>query len=266
RQLMQERGGALPQSADELRAVPGIGAYTAAAIASIAHGQAVAVVDGNVERVLCRLAGWDASAGAGKSALRRRIGGLAAQWVDPVRPGDFNQAIMELGATVCLPRNPKCPQCPLWASCVTRGEHKTAPRARIETRDAGFALCVRGARASRPAVLLEQRPAAESVMPGLWQLPALRETELAPGLIAITLRHAIMQINYRVRIRKVAQQKVTDLTRKSGRRRWVQVAELPQMALTGLARKVLSRAHLMPAHGFAPDDGSLGVGSSKSHS
>jgi len=243
RQVMKESGGVLPRTADELRQLPGIGEYTAAAIASIAHGEAVAVVDGNVERVLCRLAGWDALDRVSKSLLRRRISGLAAQLVDLARPGDFNQAIMELGATVCLPRNPQCAQCPISGPCVTRGEHKTAPRARMQTQDAAYALCVRPGKA---AVLLEQRPASESVMGGMWELPGLREADLNAEGPAMTVRHAIMQVNYRVRVWHVAEREVSELTRKAGRRRWVPLGELPQMALTGLARKVLTRAKLTP--------------------
>jgi A/G-specific adenine glycosylase len=248
RQVMNDHGGLLPQTVSGLRKLPGIGVYTAAAIASIAHSEAVAVVDGNVERVLCRLAGWDASHTAGKSGLSRRIADLAARLVDPGRSGDFNQAMMELGATVCLPRNPKCLLCPIAAACVTRGEHKTTPRPRMQARDAAYALCVRGAATRTPAVLLEQRPASASVMPGLFELPALPEYDFPSGELAMTVRHAIMQVNYRVRIRRVAEPEVGALTRKGGRRRWVAVADLPRVALTGLARKVLARANLMPGH------------------
>src|SRR5579863_2545046 len=98
--------GNLPATSEELRALPGVGAYTAAAIASIAFGEPVAVVDGNVERVLCRMAGWELGSRAGGAALKKQIDALAGQLVDPARPGDFNQAVMELGATVCLPRSP----------------------------------------------------------------------------------------------------------------------------------------------------------------
>ena len=159
--------GKMPKTAAELRALPGIGGYTAAAIASIAFGEAVAVIDGNVERVLCRIAGWDANGGH-----RRKVEELAARLVDPLRPGDFNQAMMELGATVCLPRNPQCLVCPVSEDCKTRGEHKTAARARMVSREVGYALCLRqAARGSDREVLLEQRPPAVSVMPGLWELP-----------------------------------------------------------------------------------------------
>ncbi len=137
-------GGNLPERAEQLRILPGIGAYTAAAIASIAHGERVAVVDGNVERVLCRVAGWDAGSRKGGGA---RCGARLRIWpgrlLDPARPGDFNQAIMELGATVCAPRNPQCLVCPLAAECKTRGEHKTPRRAPMMSRAVAYALSVR---------------------------------------------------------------------------------------------------------------------------
>src|ERR1035438_7900728 len=83
------RQGNLPTTSAALRLLPGIGAYTAAAIASIAYGEAVAVVDGNVERVLCRLEGWEAGTQSGGAAHKRKIGDLATQLVDPAQPGDF---------------------------------------------------------------------------------------------------------------------------------------------------------------------------------
>ena len=112
--VARERGGKFPATAKELRALPGVGRYTAAAIASIAFGEPVAVVDGNVERVLQRVSG-------------RRLTGedfwlQAERLLDRERPGDFNQAMMELGATVCTPRAPACLSCPVVELCATRGE------------------------------------------------------------------------------------------------------------------------------------------------
>src|SRR5579864_7539377 len=130
--------GQMPRTAADLRALPGIGAYTSAAIASIAYDEPVALVDGNVERVLCRLAGWNA-----KNGHARKVEALAERLVDQARPGDFNQAMMELGATICLPRNPQCLVCPLAEHCKTRGEHKTAPRPRAVVREVGHALCLK---------------------------------------------------------------------------------------------------------------------------
>jgi A/G-specific adenine glycosylase len=248
--VAEHHGGVLPATAAELRPLPGIGGYTAAAIASIAHGEPVAVVDGNVERVLCRLEGWSET--GSKGALRRKIEELAGRLVDPERPGDFNQAMMELGATVCLPRNPQCLVCPLAATCKTRGEHKTTARPRMESREAGHALAVRvgpspSADESSLEVLLEQRPATQTVMPGLWELPVLRDPAVAPEDLHMTLRHAIMQVNYEVRIRSVSECDVQSLTLTGGERRWVLLNQAMTMALTGMTRKVLTRIRLLEA-------------------
>ena len=241
--------------AEELRRLPGIGAYTAAAVASIAHGEPVAVVDGNVERVLCRLAGWEAGSRKGGGAtLRRKIEDLAGKLLDPARPGDFNQAIMELGATVCAPRNPQCLVCPLAVDCKTQGEHKTPRRAPMMSRAVGYALSVRTGSApekrSGPGareVLLEQRPAQQTVMPGMWELPTLARADVPQKDLRMTVRHAIMQVNYYVRIRTVFEDDIEGMTVVGGERRWVPLREAAGMALTGLARKVLARAHLLPA-------------------
>jgi A/G-specific adenine glycosylase len=244
--------GKMPVTAEGLRALPGIGAYTAAAIASIAHGEAVAVVDGNVERVLCRLEGLDASSSTGGAALKRRIATVADRLLDPAHPGDFNQALMELGATMCLPRNPQCLFCPLASRCQTRGEHKTPPRPRMLSRQAAHALAVRigpqsGAvpGVARREVLLEQRPASLTVMPGLWELPALLDPKVPEELQCMTVRHAIMQVNYYVRIRNVLEEDVDVLTISAGERRWIPINEAAGMALTGLTRKVLTRCRLL---------------------
>jgi len=249
--------GKLPATAAELRALPGIGPYTAAAVASIAYGEQVPVVDGNVERVICRMAGWEAGSGAsGRTALRRRIQAMAAELVDPSRPGDWNQAMMELGAVVCLPRHPRCATCPAERDCVTRGEHKTAPRPPMQSCEAAHALSVRSARkragkaprglASRE-VLLEQRPKSASVMPGMWELPALRDPKVPEKELRMSVRHSIMRVSYYVRIRTVFEDDVSKLTVRGGRRRWVPLSLTRTMPLTGLTRKVLSRAHLLPA-------------------
>ena len=245
--------GNLPASAEELRVLPGIGAYTAAAIASIAHGERIAVVDGNVERVLCRLSAWESEGRKGGAGLKRNVEALAAQLVDPRRPGDFNQALMELGATVCLPRKPLCLACPLAPDCTTRGEHKTAPRPRMLSREIARALCVRQASSAEEGgkevgqLLLECRPMELSVMPGMWELPALREATIPQGELLMTVRHAIVQVNYYVRIRSVNEKELETLGVEGGERRWVPPAVAAQMALTGLTRKVLARAHLLPA-------------------
>jgi A/G-specific adenine glycosylase len=237
--------GSLAATAAELLELPGIGPYTAAAIASIAYGEPVPVVDGNVERVLCRLMHWSAESSAVGHKLK--VESLAARLLDPERPGDSNQAMMELGATVCSPRNPRCLQCPLHQVCLTRGEHRTRIRAPMQTRVIAHALvlrtCAGGGERGRLSrqVLLEQRPASQSVMPGLWQLPELRHSVVPEDDLRMTVRHSIMQINYTVHIRAVPRSKAAVLTVRSGRRRWVALHETAAMPLTGLARKILTR-------------------------
>jgi A/G-specific adenine glycosylase len=242
--------GTLPATASELRQLPGIGDYTAAAIASIAYAERIAAVDGNVVRILCRLEGWKDDRHAGNGApLRRKIDVLANELVCLQQPGDWNQALMDLGATLCLPRNPQCLVCPVSQDCKTQGEHQTAPRPRMLSQIVAYALSIRaGQVADQPncEVLLEQRPASLSVMPGLWELPTLTQTDVPDKELCMTLRHAIMQINYTVHIRTVREADVEAMTLLGGQRRWVSLDEAATMALTGLARKVLKRDHLMP--------------------
>ncbi len=247
--VVNHREGKLPATAAELRLLPGIGTYTAAAIASIAYDERIAVVDGNVERVLCRLQGWEA-AGTSGAALRRKVEDAANELVDPEGPGDFNQAMMELGAMVCLPRNPQCLVCPVASGCVTQGEHKTQPRPRMLSREIGCALVLRSAPGrgnGHREVLLEQRPDSNTVMPGLWQLPALRDAAVPEAELQMTVRHAIMQVNYYVRVRLVVESDLDTLTVRDGRRCWISLRRAGDMALTGLTRKVLSRSRLLPA-------------------
>ena len=246
--VTEHRQGKLPATSAELKSLPGIGAYTAAAIASIAFGEPVPVVDGNVERVLCRLAGWEAGPRKSAAALKRDVEALAAELLDPAQPGEFNQAMMELGALVCTPRSPNCKECPIAAACQTRGEHRRPARPRMLSREVAHALSIRMAR-SIPTlhreVLLEQRPASHTVMPGLWELPLLRETTVPEVELRMAVRHAIMQVNYYVRVRSVLENDVPALTIEGGERRWVPLMELDTLPLTGLTRKVLTRAHLL---------------------
>jgi A/G-specific adenine glycosylase len=218
KKVVYEQAGKVPASAVELRALPGIGRYTAAAIASIAFGEPVAVVDGNVERVLQRL--------LGKRIAGELLWAAAREMLSAERSGDFNQAIMELGATVCLPRQPKCSLCPISRACATRGELPVVGRgARQEKRDVNYALDHRNG-----SIFLIQRPATMSLMPGMWELPEIADaTRSKPSL---NLRHSITVTDYRV---GVIESPAPDAA--SGR--WVAKSQLSKLPLTGLARKIL---------------------------
>jgi A/G-specific adenine glycosylase len=169
-QLARERpDGSLPSTYAELRDLPGIGEYTAGAIASIAFGEAVPAADGNVRRVLSRL--FDEPT-PGAAWLRSTAAGL----VDPGRPGDWNQALMEHGATVCAPRAPRCDVCPVSAWCAARAagtEHeRPRPSGRRAPRRGIFALAVLHFDGS---VLLERRQ-RDGLLGGMWAFP---EVEVA---------------------------------------------------------------------------------------
>ena len=250
--VVDQHQGNLPETAAALRTLPGIGAYTSAAIASIAFGEAAAVVDGNVERVLRRQTGTAepgvAASGEVHSTLNAaEIQSLANQLVDPRRPGDFNQAMMELGATICLPRNPLCLQCPVLPTCQTRGEHPTSERKPSVTAEIAFALLQRKGQGS-DQVLLERRPASATVMPGMWELPGVPRdlNPAASNLDAplLVLRHAIMQTNYRVTVIPLPARAMRGL-KVTTTQSWVPLADLATLPLTGLARKILLRLQLL---------------------
>jgi len=243
--VVREHYGALPRTAAELRKLPGIGEYTSSAIASIAFGEPVAVVDGNVERVLLRIFPEDEKP-ASPAAQGKWLRGHAGSLLDPQRPGDFNQSMMELGATVCLPQRPLCLQCPVQPFCTTRGEHQAPPPKKMRSRQIAYALLRRN-RAGATQVLLEQRSRSASLMPGMWELPEVAMQENDQERVEITLRHAITVTNYRVQVLSFSEQEAK--RRWAAReypRKWANSSELSSLPLTGLARKILRRLQIMP--------------------
>jgi A/G-specific adenine glycosylase len=238
-----ELHGVIPRTAAELRNLPGIGEYTSSAIASIAFGEPVAVVDGNVERVLLRVFPEEVKPLAA-AAEAKRCRERATSLLDVQRPGDFNQAMMELGATVCLPQRPLCLHCPVQSFCATRGEHRAAPRKKMRSQQIAYAL-LRRTRSGATQVLLEQRPPSASLMPGMWELPEVAMQESDENRVEITLRHAITVTNYRVRVLAFSEEEARWTTRKYPRK-WAKSSELARLPLTGLARKVLQRLQIMP--------------------
>ncbi len=244
--IVHKHGGTFPTSEKELRALPGIGRYTAAAIASIAFQQPVAVVDGNVERVLQRL--------SAKRLAGEELWNEANRLLDAKRPGDFNQAMMELGATVCTPRAPACLKCPVVEWCATRGELPAATNsAPQKKREIHYALHYRqaarkpprlpagGVREPGDKVFLVQRERNASLMPGMWELPEL-ETFTAAASPLFTLRHSITATDYTVRVWPARPAHATGGLVGG---KWIPVDRLRSVALTGLTRKILLRARLL---------------------
>lgn len=180
--IRREFGGALPPDAEALRTLPGIGRYTAGAIASIAFDRPEPVVDGNVERVLARRLGIRRAIPS--RDVSKRIWDEAARLAAGPRPGDLNQALMELGATVCLPRVPRCGECPWRRGCDARAAGdaeslpRKAPRARQKPIRAAAALLLRGGRA------LVVRRVAGSLLGGFFELPGV-ELERGEELLEV---------------------------------------------------------------------------------
>ena len=181
RQMVAEHGGRVPADAAALEALPGIGRSTAGAILALGFGQRAAILDGNVKRVLARhfaVEGWP-----GRSAVVRRLWALAEEHTPTQHTGAYTQAIMDLGALVCLPRRPLCAACPLAGSCAARAEGRTAqlptprPRRTLPLRHTRMLVLTR---AADGAVLLERRPPT-GIWGGLWCFPELDPHGDAPA-------------------------------------------------------------------------------------
>ncbi|HZL27204.1 MAG TPA: A/G-specific adenine glycosylase [Acidobacteriaceae bacterium] len=260
--VVRELGGQLPSTAAELRTLPGVGDYTAAAIASIAFGESIAVVDGNVERVLLRIAGEPEEKTA---AARAQVARVAQMLVPPPGkgrgrakgkgpkanpPGDHNQAMMELGATICVPRGPLCLQCPVVEFCRTRGEHVTMKREKQHVRRAAYLLAVR-TRDARVEVLLEQRAQEASLMAGMFELPPLPLDAVDGHSPVLRVRHAITDTNYAVEVYAESEGEpetaglLREVPANAEDLHWASAQQLHVLPLTGLARKVLVRMGVM---------------------
>ncbi len=164
-----ERGGRFPRTADALQELPGIGRYTAGAIASIAFGERAPVLDGNVRRVLARL--FDIETSIDELATLRTLWAIVEMLVPPGAPGDFNQSLMELGARVCTPRRPECDRCPVRKHCAARaiGRAEKLPLRRPKKKVPHHEI-VAAALRKNGRYLLGRRP-PKGLLGGLWEFP-----------------------------------------------------------------------------------------------
>lgn len=253
RAVVERHGGIFPSSLDGLRALPGIGDYTAAAVASIAFDLPAVPVDGNVERVVSRLFAVEEQLPAAKAIVKQ----LAASLLPPQRSGDFAQALMDLGATICTPKRPACALCPWSDVCAARerGDQETFPRkapkreGKLRRGTAFVALRADG------SVLLRQRPdkgllGAMTEVPGsewshdldvkdaLAAAPRLRgkpQWRRVPGVVTHVFTHFPLEL-------AVFAAHVPRATPALESARWVQLADLPGEALPTVMRKVLAHA------------------------
>jgi A/G-specific adenine glycosylase len=168
--VVAELGGRLPSSPEALRQLPGVGAYTSSALASIAFGKDTVALDGNLLRVLCRLFAVDDD--PGRPRIRRELERLALAMQPPGRAGEFNQAMMDHGATVCQPAKPRCPICPLTSACHAKAEGIQnelpirATRTHRPHRDVTAGVIEDG----NGRLLITQRP-LDGLLGGLWEFP-----------------------------------------------------------------------------------------------
>jgi len=246
------RGGTIPGRAEELERLPGIGPYTAAAIASIAFGEAVPVLDGNVARVMARRMALPGSIET--AAARRELLGGAAEHLDARRPGDSNQALMELGATLCTPRAPRCGECPLAEGCRGRAsgdpERFPAPRRRAATA----AVVETAALVESGGLLLfVRRPPDAGHLAGLWELPTVAGGGAqAEGALAAALGgrwrlgEARARVSHAITTRRItltahAASVAGEGVAEGREAAWWSPDEAGRRPLTGASRKLLAR-------------------------
>jgi A/G-specific adenine glycosylase len=185
RAIVEKHGGEVPESLEELLALPGLGPYTAAAVGSICFGVPALAVDGNVGRALCRLAGIEDD--FRRAPVRRRLEAYVADALSGHPPGDLNQAIMELGARVCVPRSPRCGDCPVAGCCEARalGIEDLIPRSRRQRVDAVTELAAVIERDGRYLLFRGQRP---SLVQDMWEFPTLDSRLASAGTPATARR------------------------------------------------------------------------------
>jgi A/G-specific adenine glycosylase len=259
-QVVTRFGGRVPDGAEALQSLPGVGRYTAGAVASIAFDRPAPIVDGNVARVLARLRGIrEPIEGA---AVRARLWAEAAGLAAGPAPGDLNQALMELGATLCTPRAPRCGACPVSRDCVAlaAGDAESLPR-RAPRRAPRLVHGVAALLLRRGRALAVRRPARVGLLGGLWELPGAEvpcparagaalsallcaRTGLALGRVELagSLEHAFSHRTLRLRVYRARVQ--AGRVRLDGwdRHRWVVPDDFAELPLGTLTRRALALA------------------------
>jgi A/G-specific adenine glycosylase len=261
RVVVREHGGRLPRSARELRALPGFGEYTAAAVASLAFGESVPAAEANVTRVLSRVHAIPGVAGG--KAHRQEVLRCAEEWqrAAPGRSGDLTAALMDLGQLVCRPRNPECPVCPIARGCAARrggvpekfpARRKKAPAIRVYV---AAAVAMRDGRA-----LLLQRP--ERRLQRLWQFPAAEGRSQGAALAALArelrtlglrrdpsaspspARHTIMNRDLRIAVYPAFPNPGSKI--KNPKSTWLTSRQLRRAAIPTLTRKIALASGFLP--------------------
>ncbi|MGE3770046.1 MAG: A/G-specific adenine glycosylase [Bdellovibrionales bacterium] len=241
--------GGFPRTAAELRKLPGIGPYTAAAIASIAFDESAPVVDGNIIRVLSRVF----TVASPLPGARKKIDALAAQETPAKRAGDYAQALMDLGATICTPRNPKCSDCPLRMQCGAYAQGKQekypvkAKKAAVPEKQAAAYVVV-----SDDGRVLLRRRAPTGLLGGMTEVPSSDWHEKAavrgrPRLPKIewqpmgSINHVFSHFKLTLHVQRGRVKKAPALAAPYF---WVRLSAVPKQALPTVMKKVLARAEV----------------------
>lgn len=255
RQIVESQGGRLPEDLKELRKVPGIGAYTAAAIGSMAFGLVEPAIDGNVERVISRYLGIEADPKRGKA--RQQVASGARSLIDEQRPGDSNQALMELGATLCRPRRPLCSPCPLGTTCQAKGagdpEAFPVPRSRPAAIRVHRQVAVVQ---SQGRVLLFRRPDTSELLAGMWELPWVERHDDTRHQVRFAdryggqwhlgkslghIRHSITHRLFEIEV-LAARLEVAEVVAEGEEAGWFAPQDLENLPVSSLVKKVLAVA------------------------
>jgi A/G-specific adenine glycosylase len=251
KELVRRFAGSFPREYAQLRSLPGIGDYTARAVLSIAFNLPYTLLDGNVARVLSRWAALEGN--LHQTGFRRAIESQLVRLLSPRSPGTFNQALMELGQTLCLPRAPRCDGCPVWSWCrgYKSGQPEAYPQPRprrpSESHYLAAAIVRRGPRVAMV------RGLDQGLLDGLWNFPSafgrsrgaalmnLRQKFAGFGSPSLTLRDSVAELHHGITHRFIRVHaypaEISSLPRKSGLR-WFPISALQQAAISQLARKI----------------------------
>ena len=236
--VVREYDGKLPRTANGLRQLPGIGRYTAGAIASIAFGERVPLVDGNVARVFARI--FAITANVKTPRTLQTLWQLAEELVPAGDPGEFNQALMELGALVCTPANPRCEACPMRRACIARARGLVDQLPNRGRPQAAEHVVVSAALVRRNGSLLMQRRPDRGLLAGMWELPTLDRGQFRKGKPLLELRHTIT--NRRITLRVFECQCGSALQDNlTADLRWASTSEIKRLSLPAAHRRAIKQ-------------------------
>lgn len=252
KEIQNSYGGYVPDDYKKLISLPGIGSYTAGAVGSIAFNKPLPVVDGNVKRVLCRLYGI-------KKPVQKKLWKLAEDLIPENKPGEFNQALMELGALVCLPRNPRCKECCVSAFCAAykKGKPEVYP-AKLKKKTLPYVTGAVGVIKKNGKLLISKRP-EKGLLGGMWEFPGgkvkkdetlkhalKREIQEELG-ISVQVKEKLMEVphtysHFRVKLHvfRCKFLKGKPMTLGCADWRWVSPGQLSEFAFPSANKKIIS--------------------------